>query len=49
MEKREVLYVTMAIYEHKEWMRIVSTPTLTCKEKETMAWKQEKIRVYLDG
>lgn len=49
MKDRQVLYVTMAIYEHKEWQKIVTTPTLTCREKENLAWMKEKVRVYLSG
>ena len=48
-QDKNLLYVTLAVYEHKAWLKILADPEMTCEEKRHLAWKKDSVRVFLDG
>lgn len=41
--------VTIAVYEHKNWLAVMDKPGATCQEKEALAFAVERARVPVSG
>jgi hypothetical protein len=48
-EDRTNIVVTLAVYEHYNWLKIMDMPGATCKEKEELAFSVEHARVPVNG
>jgi hypothetical protein len=48
-EDRANIIVTLAVYEHKNWLAVMDMPGASCKEKEALAFAVEYARVPVDG
>jgi hypothetical protein len=48
-ENRTRVIVTLAVYEHKNWLAVMDMPGASCKEKEALAFAVEHARVPVDG
>jgi len=48
-EERKNIIVTLAVYEHHNWLKVMDMPGASCKEKEELAFAIEHARVPVNG
>lgn len=46
---RKNIIITIAVYEHKEWQKLLALKNPSCKDKEDLAFRKDKARVPVDG
>ena len=49
MKGRDFAVVTMAVYEHKNWVKIIEEPEMSCMDKMGLAFATDRARLSLDA